>query len=101
MPPDTVSVTRPGPFGNPFTIDGCRKAGFTGTDAEIAQRCVEAFRVWLGPHWRHNWDGPESEAKRERLLRELPRLRGKNLACFCPLDHPCHAAVLLELANKP
>ena len=26
-------------------------------------------------------------------------LRGKNLACFCPLDRPCHADILLELAN--
>jgi hypothetical protein len=28
-------------------------------------------------------------------------LRGKDLACWRPLDHPCHADVLLELANKP
>ena len=28
-------------------------------------------------------------------------LRGKNLACWCPLDQPCHADVLLELANAP
>ena len=27
-------------------------------------------------------------------------LRGKNLACWCPLDQPCHADVLLELANR-
>jgi Domain of unknown function (DUF4326) len=27
-------------------------------------------------------------------------LRGKNLACWCPLDQHCHADVLLELANK-
>jgi hypothetical protein len=27
-------------------------------------------------------------------------LRGKNLACFCPLDQPCHADVLLEIANR-
>ncbi len=26
-------------------------------------------------------------------------LRGKNLACWCKLDQPCHADVLLELAN--
>jgi len=26
-------------------------------------------------------------------------LRGKNLACYCPLDQPCHADVLLEIAN--
>lgn len=27
-------------------------------------------------------------------------LKGKNLACFCPLDQPCHADVLLEIANS-
>jgi hypothetical protein len=26
-------------------------------------------------------------------------LRGWDLACYCPLDQPCHADVLLELAN--
>lgn len=35
-------------------------------------------------------------------LDEIRReLRGKNLACWCPLDAPCHADVLLELANQP
>lgn len=27
-------------------------------------------------------------------------LAGKNLACWCPLDAPCHADVLLEIANS-
>jgi hypothetical protein len=26
-------------------------------------------------------------------------LAGKDLACWCPLDQPCHADILLELAN--
>ena len=26
-------------------------------------------------------------------------LAGKDLACWCPLDQPCHADVLLQLAN--
>jgi len=28
-------------------------------------------------------------------------LRGKNLACWCRLDQPCHADVLLKIANAP
>jgi hypothetical protein len=32
---------------------------------------------------------------------DLVPLRGKNLACWCPLDQPCHADVLLDLANTP
>lgn len=31
----------------------------------------------------------------------LPSLRGKNLACWCKPGEPCHADVLLELANSP
>lgn len=100
MPPNTVSVARPGKWGNPFTVRGCRAAGFVGTDAELAARVVGAFRAWLtSPHWRENWSGPEAERRRNTILSELPSLRGKNLACWCPLDQPCHAAVLLELAN--
>lgn len=30
----------------------------------------------------------------------LSELRGKNLACWCPLDKPCHADILLRLANS-
>jgi hypothetical protein len=26
-------------------------------------------------------------------------LRGRDLACYCPLEEPCHADVLLEVAN--
>lgn len=37
----------------------------------------------------------------EALRGALPELRGKNLACWCALDQPCHADVLLELANRP
>jgi len=33
------------------------------------------------------------------LRNMLPELRGKDLACWCPLDKPCHADVLLEIAN--
>lgn len=29
----------------------------------------------------------------------LDDLRGHDLACWCPLDQPCHADVLLEAAN--
>lgn len=32
-------------------------------------------------------------------LPKISELRGKNLSCFCKLDEPCHADVLLELAN--
>jgi hypothetical protein len=52
---------------------------------------VERYRKWLLGELKHP-DLPEPPS--------LESLRGKNLACFCPLDKLCHADVLLELANK-
>lgn len=70
-----------------------------------------------GNHWRigdpdpdkgHPMTGPEVIARFEedaaRMAVADPRwlepLRGNNLACFCPLTSPCHADVLLRLANQ-
>ncbi len=99
---DAVNVARPSKWGNPFIVSECRDAGFTGTDSELAVRCVEAFRVWVDTsYWRENWSGGESEARRAAIRAALHALRGKNLACWCKLDDPCHADVLLDLANAP
>lgn len=101
LPIGAVVVARPGKFGNPFTPFGCAEAGYRGTADQLRERCVEAFRVWIdSPHWRINWQGSQAEAARERMLAGLPELRGKDLACWCPLDKPCHADVLLEIANR-
>lgn len=100
LPEGAVSVTRLGRFGNPFTLEGCREAGFQGTDDELRLRCVEAFKVWLGPNWRENWDSEESQRRRQAILDALPSLKGKQLACFCSLDRACHADILCALAEK-
>ena len=85
-----VNVARPSDFGNPFTASGARDVGFTGSDAEIAQMIVGMFRNSMTRCL------PATERGRNRLS----ELRGKNLACFCKLDAPCHADVLLELAMR-
>lgn len=36
-----------------------------------------------------------------RMKNNMEFLRGKNLACFCKLGAPCHADVLLKVANNP
>lgn len=101
MRPDTVSVARPGRFGNPFTIPLAIESEYT--DAAGAQAfVVECFRDWImqtyqGRDW---WQGPESDQRHALIMAGLPSLRGKNLGCWCALDQPCHADVLLELANK-
>ena len=98
MPQNTLKVDRSTRWGNPFTVADCREAGYRGTDAELSARCVEAFRVWLAGSDR-DWMGPQSEAAREAILARLPELRGRNLACWCKPGCPCHADVLLEIAN--
>jgi len=73
MPAGAVSVTRPGPWGN--------YAGATADD----------YRRWFAEM---------SNADRALFFDKLRDLRGKDLACWCRLDQPCHADVLLELANN-
>jgi hypothetical protein len=92
MPPNTVNVTRPGKWGNPARV-GMWK-GFTAADA------VEAYRCWQRRDLSYrSWEGISGKPPTDEEIRR--ELRGKNLACFCPLDQPCHADVLLELANSP
>lgn len=94
MPPNTVSVTRPGRWGNPFVIGIPRRTGVKGTyEYEPTPDAATAVRFFCEMLARPGRNFPsDAEIKTE--------LRGKNLACFCRLDQPCHADVLLELANK-
>lgn len=98
MPPNTVSVARPGKFGNPFTVADAIESEFTTKD-NARQFVVDCFREWLNSRFSDWWTGRESEKRKAEILEGLPNLRGKNLACFCPIDQPCHADVLLEFAN--
>ena len=45
-------------------------------------------------------DGPRELPKRPDVDTWLAPLRGRDLACWCPVGDPCHADVLLELANR-
>lgn len=98
-PDGAVYVGRGSVFGNPFRADECREAGYRGTADQIAKRCKESFSIWLGRYWQNVWMGPVSEQARKSLLLNIERLRGKDLMCWCGLDQPCHADVLLDLAN--
>jgi hypothetical protein len=104
MPPNTVSVTRPGLFGNPFPADVYGQSG-----------AVDRFERWLSGNmsalessqssrcdrWSSGLAPMSLTSVRRWIFDDLSKLRGKNLACWCALGEPCHADVLLELANKP
>lgn len=106
LPPGAVSVMRPSRWGNPFRMVctggvysveyqiGRKDAGVVIRDGltldEARAEAVEQYRAWL------------REAPRGREIRKQARemLRGKKLACCCPLDKPCHADVLAEAVNE-
>jgi hypothetical protein len=93
-PPNTVVVSRPSRFGNPFSMADATTADPSRSPAEARRVSVAEFRDMVAsPKERERYGYPsDDEIRRE--------LGGKNLACWCPADGPCHADVLLEIANR-
>ncbi len=83
MPENTVKVDRATRWGNHYRVGGpvWRDKGF-GKVKDVGE-AVALFRRLVAPQ-----------------MSDIARLRGKNLACWCRLDQPCHADVLLEFANR-
>jgi len=92
LPPNTVCVTRPGKWGNPFYPGSGYSMGYFDADMQMVlppatpENCVKWYRKHIEVDQRLR-----AEAKKD--------LRGKNLACWCKVGEPCHADVLLEIAN--
>lgn len=93
MPEGAVYVGRPTKWGNPFTT-----SQNTGSRSQpeywTAEKCVALFRFTMCATDRA---GVFTDFEMNEV--DLNPLRGKDLACWCPLDQPCHADVLLEMAN--
>lgn len=87
-------ITRPGRWGNPFTIDDM--AARYRLDRAAAQvKAVELCGQWL----KGTLDpalSPGAPPDRAVIRAEL---KGHNLACWCKAGTPCHADTLIELAN--
>ena len=73
MPVNTVYVGRPTKWGNPFKIDAYNSS----------KDALRRYQFWLKERLK---DNPHF----------LDELKGKDLACWCRLDQPCHADVLLR-----
>ena len=101
MPANTVKVTRPGRWGNfyrvgePMCDATIRRWGHRLCDfSNRTHCCADAAEAVLRFAAVLQFDEaiwPEFRAQ----------LAGKNLACWCRLDAPCHADVLLNFANAP
>jgi len=87
-PPGAVVVARPSRWGNPFVVG--RRAG--GVLVRDRAHAVQLYRQLMA-------------ASPERCAAARDQLAGRDLACWCPLQDaagnrgPCHADVLLEIAN--
>lgn len=113
MPEGAVYVGRPTKWGNPFQITG----------PITREKCLRIYKAWItgGTFTEKSIakimgkgvecpDQPLAifrlQATRGILRKQLNELRGKDLACWCPLEDehgdrvPCHADVLLEIANS-
>lgn len=122
-PDGAIYIGRPTRWGNPIDFragEYCWLALSYGCRADAAGRreaSVKAYREWVsappglvtaeyergfsfGTSERMVAHRPRIKVGRAPSLDEIRTLRGKTLACFCPLGAPCHADVLLEIANE-
>jgi len=74
MPENAKSVARPSRWGNPFKVE------------DNHQGAVDQFTKWV-----------EQQGDLMQAIRS--ELRGHDLACYCKPEQPCHADVLLRIAN--
>lgn len=117
MPPNAVYVGRPSSWGNPWRVDDDAMAwialllGLRGDESGRRQAVVTLHRAWLINDLPISAPGAGiatafASNAASLYLRDftlpakpdLAPLHGKDLVCWCPLDAPCHADVLLELA---
>lgn len=96
MPENTVYVGRPSRWENPWRVGSfvwtIKPGGVIDRephDPLTVGQAIESFRNSM--EWQC--------ADQDYLSRLRSELAGKNLACWCPLDQPCHTDVLLEIAN--
>lgn len=95
MPANTVYVGRGSQWGNPYRLDRLSATEWIALDLDGNE--VEAS--WGEPGHTAQW---VVDRFREEVAPglDLTPLRGKSLACWCHLAMPCHADVLLDLANR-
>lgn len=113
-PADAINVARPSRYGNPFVSSEVHPHG----QAEIILACgirqlvddwwsaetvVELFAQWMlgQPVLDPSFVSRQVLVPRKALppVPDLAPLRGRPLACWCAPGRPCHADVLLRLAN--
>ena len=115
-PDGAIVVARPSRWGNPYVV-GSGEVTWSGTCDGDAGFYGERRNVWCDQSplragglttdeavrlFRGDLEGnlADPDPYFDELRQALEQLRGHDLACWCPPGHPCHADVLLELANR-
>lgn len=88
-----LNVARPGLLGNPFVV------GQDGTRAD----CVELHDLLLAGLLCMTCKASiqSQRALMNYLAENLKSFRGRNVACWCGPDDPCHGDNYLTLFNRP
>lgn len=92
MPEGAVYVGRPTRWRNPFAVVSANLVRdphgneWSCAPGEARGVAVRLFREYVWDHLTET---------------DVDALAGRDLVCWCPPDQPCHADVLLELANRP
>ena len=84
MPANTVKVDRTTRWGNPFTPADCGSV---------------ALAVASHGRWMRGEIAAPGGAEPPDAAAIRTALAGRNLACWCPSTGPCHADLLLKIAN--
>jgi uncharacterized protein DUF4326 len=105
-------VDRSSRYGNPWRVENnvvIAPDGTTqllNTPAAARKEASARYRAWLDGEGNDTYAVSRKTFDRRRILTGLRRLKGRDLACTCPLPNAgepdyCHANVLLELAPHP
>jgi hypothetical protein len=114
-PENTVYVGRGSKWGNPFKIMGEGKTGWLYAFS-INRKILDPY-ILVNDHYNNTqndavkmfakWLRGKLPAEKFGYLPEPPtkeeikkNLKGKNLMCWCSIDSPCHADILLQIANN-
>lgn len=109
MPENAVYVGRGSAWGNPWTwrrvtpggawevwnLSRERRECLKQTEEAARDQCIAYYREAVTPPLRAISGSLDFDP------RDIARLRGKHLACWCAIGTECHADVLLEIANAP
>lgn len=95
-PENTIYVGRPTKWGNPFEIsDTVSREQVVNQYFECVLSNIMTYVYFDELQASINFD------RFKWIAENLHTLKGKNLSCWCKLDQPCHADILLKLANEP